>query len=114
MLRVGVAFLLASVSWAAQVPFIQNLDSFPAPEQDLRALSIEQFTAFSHPAFPKHSVRIKQLKDLCDNKSKYVYLHSWDVHSSSNARIFVQVVLGVHQRRGATPLLLLLREPEQP
>ena len=79
-MRVGVAFLLASVALAAQVPFFQNLDNFPAPEQDLRALSSEQFTTFSHPAFPKHSVRIKRLKDLCDNKSKYVSLHSRDAH----------------------------------
>jgi len=77
-MRVATLALLASVAWAAQDPLIQNLDNFSAPEQDLSVLSSERFTTFSHPAFPKHSVRIKQLKDLCDNKSKYVSPHSRD------------------------------------
>ncbi|EJD36520.1 serine carboxypeptidase [Auricularia subglabra TFB-10046 SS5] len=43
---------------------------FPAPEQDLGALSADEFTSFTHPAYPAHSVRIKRAPDFCNNKAK--------------------------------------------
>lgn len=54
----------AAVAACAQQSVFQ--DVFPAPEQELSALSIAEYSTFSHPSFPKHSVRIKRLEDFCD------------------------------------------------
>jgi len=59
-MRMGILNLLASAAWASQVRFFLNLDNLPALDQDLHALSREQFTPFSRPAFPRHSVLVKQ------------------------------------------------------
>ncbi|KAH7100866.1 peptidase S10, serine carboxypeptidase [Auriculariales sp. MPI-PUGE-AT-0066] len=69
---IPVLLTLFGAALAAQLSLLQGaqMNSFPAPEQDIRALRTDEFTTFSHPAYPKHSVRIKQLNDLCDNGSR--------------------------------------------
>jgi len=69
-MRAAAVLGLFSLALAAQVPFQREFDELPVPEQDLHALRTDEFTTFKHPAFPKHSVRIKKLDDLCDNGSK--------------------------------------------
>ncbi|KAH7098173.1 peptidase S10, serine carboxypeptidase [Auriculariales sp. MPI-PUGE-AT-0066] len=69
-MRVLLPLITAAFAFAAQVPFAGYFDGFPAPEQDLHALASDAFTTFTHPSYPKHSVRIKKITDFCDNGSK--------------------------------------------
>lgn len=38
-----------------------------SPVDSLSALSTDEFTTLSHPAFPKHSARIKKTDGFCDD-----------------------------------------------
>jgi hypothetical protein len=40
------------------------------PVEDLHALSQNTYTTLAHPAFPKHSVRIKKSSHFCDGNVK--------------------------------------------
>jgi len=56
---------------AAQLPVhpashIVDHENFPAPESSLSALGAEEWTHFSHPAFPGYGARVKRAKDFCD------------------------------------------------
>ena len=53
------------------------------PVETLSVLSTEQFTTLAHPAFPKHSVRIKK-SDWCDGSVRYVTPLSKLVHALAN------------------------------
>ncbi|KZV85984.1 serine carboxypeptidase [Exidia glandulosa HHB12029] len=64
-----LAGALAVIGVAAQLQQQVPL-TFDAPEQELHALSSESFTTLRHPAFPRHSVRIKKLeKTFCEGNA---------------------------------------------
>lgn len=48
-----------------------DYDAILKPVSTLSALSSESFTVLTHPAFPRHSARIKKT-DFCDHTVKYV------------------------------------------
>ncbi|EIN13164.1 serine carboxypeptidase [Punctularia strigosozonata HHB-11173 SS5] len=55
-------------------PYDVKLTSFDSglfsPVEDLNVLSYDTYTTLSHPAFPKHSVRIKRSSSFCDGTVK--------------------------------------------
>jgi len=68
-MRVPQLLALGTLALGAQLPFLD----LPVPEQDLSSLSSHEFTTFRHESFPKHGMRIKKVKDMCDNGSKCVW-----------------------------------------
>ncbi|EJD36685.1 peptidase S10, serine carboxypeptidase [Auricularia subglabra TFB-10046 SS5] len=62
--------LLAGGTLASYAPLMQMPVEFPAPEQDLHALSSVEFTTLTHPSYPAHKVRIKRNDGICDDKVK--------------------------------------------
>ncbi|KZV92237.1 peptidase S10, serine carboxypeptidase [Exidia glandulosa HHB12029] len=69
----------AALSSSAQQAFFQ--EGFPAPEQQLSALSTEEFSTFTHASFPNHRVRIKRLEDFCDTTGVKSYSGYIDVEA---------------------------------
>lgn len=56
------------------VPYDFKLASYDAgmfsPVEELGTLSHDMYTTLAHPAFPKHSVRIKKSTQFCDGEVK--------------------------------------------
>jgi hypothetical protein len=56
------------------VPYDIKLSSYDigmfTPVEDLNSLNEDVYTTLAHPAFPKHSVRIKKSSHFCDGDVK--------------------------------------------
>ena len=65
-----------------------------SPLEDFNSLSETKFSTFGHPAFPRHSVRIKKTpKDFCDSTVRYVNANryvgcAWQVEHISHGAQF--------------------------
>ncbi len=72
-----IAFLTLSTPLRALAGFSVQQDAYDAglftPVEDLHSLSVSDFTALSHPAFPNYNVRIKT-SDFCDGIVVYVLI----------------------------------------
>ena len=88
------SLVAAGVALATYAPIAQMPLEFPALEQELSALSTDEFTAFTHPAYPAHRVRIKRTTDFCNNKAKWARAI---LRETVVLRALIQVVLWLHR-----------------
>ena len=81
LICVAFHFPILGVLAHAQKPVYSPFNSAPfqtydtglfAPLESLDLVSSDTFTVLSHPFFPKHSVRIKQLSGFCDTIARWV------------------------------------------
>ena len=86
VLTLSSVFLAARVA-AVQQPFHANPNPYTSkfatydsglisPIEDLGALSAAEYTTLLHPAYPQHSVRIKQTTGFCDDTVRSVPCHA--------------------------------------
>lgn len=83
LLSLSLAALSAAITttsaiqqpFSSQLPIISNAFKYDnelfSPVEDLNLLSADSFTSLTHPAFPKHSARIKKSTDFCDGTVRY-------------------------------------------
>ena len=82
------------------------------PFGDIHALSSSEFTTLGHPAFPYHSVRVKE-SHFCDGNVRWVPSPGQVEDIQDLMKYSMQRIYGLHRRPGSTSVLLLLREPTQ-